>query len=91
MSKLTTENKTEISFSNKTTRALGIEFNIHHSRVAKIKNEAKTALINYFNLQASRVGRPIKEIDLRDTKIMEQAVKIRELEIEMQLKDDYNN
>ncbi|NQZ55903.1 MAG: hypothetical protein HRT88_00290 [Lentisphaeraceae bacterium] len=74
--KLSIEEKLLIMQSNDSSRAIGKKFNIHHSVVNDIRNEARALLSTHWEEKSQKVGRPVKPVEPVET------VGLKEVELE---------
>ena len=74
--KLSIEDKLFIMQSNDSSRAIGKKFNIHHSVVNDIRNEARALLSTHWKDKSKKVGRPENPVEPVET------VELKEVELE---------
>ena len=74
--KLSIEDKLLIMQSNDSSRAIGKKFNIHHSVVNDIRNEARALLSTHWKDKSKKVGRPANPVEPVET------VELKEVELE---------
>ena len=74
--KLSIENKLLIMQSNDSSRVIGKKFDIHHSVVNDIRNEARALLSTHWKEKSQKVGRPVNPVEPVET------VELKEVELE---------